>query len=151
MNKKRQAREFCFQYFFHLQLPIFEQTRADASINDSGESLNDSINEFKISTNSMFDDENSNFIRSAISSTLKNYKIYEENIEKYLKDWKISRISKVDHTILLLSVNELHNQHESNPSIIINEAVELAKKFGNEKSSSFVNATLDAYAKNEIK
>lgn len=150
MNKKRQAREFCFQYLFHLQLPIFEQMRDEVSNDSAVGLLKESISEFKASTNLLLDDNANAFIEKSIINTLKNYKMYETNIEKYLVDWKINRLSKVDHTILLLSVNELHNQEDTNPSIIINEAVEIAKKFGNEKSASFVNATLDTYSKSEI-
>lgn len=63
-------------------------------------------------------------------------------IEKNLKsDWKIDRISKIDLSILKLAIYEI--QYKDIPfKVVINEAVELAKKFGEDSSKNFVNGIL---------
>ena len=63
-------------------------------------------------------------------------------IEKHLKsDWKIERISKIDLSILKLAIYEI--QYKDIPfKVVINEAVELAKKYGEDSSKNFVNGIL---------
>lgn len=145
-NKKREAREFCFQYFFHIQLPVFEDSKSNL---DSAE-LKESINQFKESTNTILSDELNKFSFNIIEGTLKNYNNLEESIKKYLKNWKLERISRVDHTILLLSFYELLNDKSTPFNIIINEAIEISKKFGSVESGPFVNGILDNLVKSEL-
>jgi transcription antitermination factor NusB len=57
--------------------------------------------------------------------------------------WKLSRLSQVDKSILRLSVYHLKFCSDIPPKVTINEAIELAKKFGTDKSPSFVNGVLD--------
>lgn len=63
-------------------------------------------------------------------------------IESHLKGWKISRISKVDLSILRTAVFEILYIEEIPVSVSINEAVELAKKFSTSESASFINGLL---------
>ena len=61
------------------------------------------------------------------------------------KEWKLSRMAGVDRNITRMAVFELKFREEKvTPNIIINEAVELAKKFGTDDSSRFVNGILGA-------
>lgn len=57
--------------------------------------------------------------------------------------WKLSRLSQVDKSILRLAVYHLKFCPDIPPKVTINEAIELAKKFGTDKSPSFVNGVLD--------
>jgi transcription antitermination protein NusB len=57
--------------------------------------------------------------------------------------WKLSRLSQVDKSILRLSVYQLKFCPDIPPKVTINEAIELAKKFGTDKSPGFVNGVLD--------
>lgn len=148
MNKKRQAREFCFQYFYHLQLPIFEELKA-SFVTDKGQKLIiDSINEFKETTNTILSDELNQFVLNMISGTLTHYDEVQKVIEANLKNWKLNRLSKVDHTILLLSTYELCFDKTTPANIVLNEAIEISKKFGSLESKSFINGLLDAILKN---
>ena len=61
--------------------------------------------------------------------------------------WQFSRLSPVDRSILRLSVYQLRFCPDIPPKVVINEAIELAKKFGAEKSGPFVNGVLDAVLK----
>ena len=76
----------------------------------------------------------------------------DEIISRYLKKWKLSRISKVSKTLLRLSVYQLvfcpDNTMGENPvGIIINDAVRLAKKYATDEDASFINGVLGGVAK----
>lgn len=63
--------------------------------------------------------------------------------------WRLSRMSSVDRNLLRLCAFELKYQKEAPVSVVINEAVEIAKRFGTETSPSFVNGILDEIARQE--
>lgn len=149
MNKKRLAREFCFQYLFHLQLPIFKELKSTLSTSNSRDALLESISEFKETANTLLDDDLNSFILKQIEGTIRHSEEIDEILGKYLKNWTVPRLPKVDHTTLLLATFELCFENETPVNIIINEAIELSKKFGNLESTSFVNGVLDNIAKYE--
>ena len=68
-------------------------------------------------------------------------------IESHAKDWSIGRIAKVDLSILRIAVYELLYESGIPEGATVNEAVELAKLFGGEKSAGFVNGILGAIIK----
>ncbi len=147
MNKKREAREFCFQYFFHLQLPIFKEIKEELSKSDDESALRESVSDFKETTNTLLEDKLSTFVINQIKSTLLNYEKIETILQEHLKNWKLSRISRVDNTVLLLAANELCFTKDNPKNIVINEAIEISKKYGNADSGSFINGVLDNIAK----
>jgi len=61
-------------------------------------------------------------------------------------DWEIDRIGKVDRSILRLAISEI-NGKETPISVVINEAVELAKKYSSAESSKFINGILGAFVR----
>jgi transcription antitermination protein NusB len=74
-------------------------------------------------------------------------KIYKQTkkIDKLIKDsapqWPVDKLNKIDLAILRLAVYELENE-DTPPKVVIDEAVELAKEYGSESSSSFINGVL---------
>ncbi|HZJ58391.1 MAG TPA: transcription antitermination factor NusB [Clostridia bacterium] len=70
-------------------------------------------------------------------------------IRKYAKDWTVDRMARVDLAIIRLALYELINKADIPASVSINEAVELAKKYGNEKSGSFINGILGKFIRME--
>lgn len=82
------------------------------------------------------------YIEDAVLGIEKNKKEIIGLIEKNLKsDWKIERISKIDLAILKLAIYEI--KYKDLPfKVVINEAVELAKKYGEDSSKNFVNGIL---------
>jgi N utilization substance protein B len=68
-------------------------------------------------------------------------------IQEHSQNWKIARIAKVELTILRLALYEILHVEDIPLRVALNEAVELAKQFGDENSPSFVNGILDAVAK----
>lgn len=84
--------------------------------------------------------------------TLKGLTSHIEEIDRIItesvKNWKFERISLVDKSILRLGTYEIFFSNFTTPlPVIINEAVELAKKFGTDESGAFVNGVLDAIRK----
>lgn len=71
----------------------------------------------------------------------------DEMINKQAKGWTTQRMGKVDLTILRLAVYEIVFDDDVPTGVAINEAVELAKRFGQEESSGFVNGVLAKFAK----
>ncbi|MGE3975784.1 MAG: transcription antitermination factor NusB [Bdellovibrionales bacterium] len=84
------------------------------------------------------------------------YNAHQETIDNlistYSQNWKLSRMSIVDRNILRIATFELLQMgHEVPPAAVINEAVEMAKRFGTTDSSSFINGVLDQIARNPNK
>jgi len=74
----------------------------------------------------------------------------DELIKKSAPQWPVDKLNRVDLAILRLAVYELENE-DTPPKVVIDEAVELAKEFGGESSSSFVNGVLGTIYKEEPK
>jgi N utilization substance protein B len=76
-----------------------------------------------------------------------NVAVCDELIGGAAIKWKLSRLSMVDKSILRLAVFQLKFCPDMPPKVAINEAIELAKRFGTEKSPAFVNGVLDGVLK----
>ncbi|WP_419785602.1 transcription antitermination factor NusB [Pseudodesulfovibrio sp.] len=86
------------------------------------------------------------FARELVLGVTANLSDLDKTIEGHSQHWKIERIAVVERTILRLSLYEM--QHTDIPvKAAINEAIELSKTFGDNKSRSFVNGILDGAAK----
>ena len=85
------------------------------------------------------------FANLLVSSVSENLATIDKNIAKYLKNWSINQLNIVDKSILRLAIAEFtYSEDSSGKKIIINEAVELAKKYGGEHSYRFINGILNA-------
>ena len=93
-------------------------------------------------SNNITNQDAQKYIQDAILGINQNKEVIENLIEKNLKkDWKMERISKVDLCILKLAIYEI--KYKEIPfKVVINEAVELAKKYGEDNSKVFVNGIL---------
>ena len=89
------------------------------------------------------------FVTELVTGVIDNQKEISSLANKYLVDWEIDRLSKVDKAILSVGVYEL--KYTKTPSIVaINEAIELANKYSDEKVSKMINACLDKIYHEEI-
>jgi N utilization substance protein B len=70
----------------------------------------------------------------------------DAHIERHSLNWRIERMSKVDRNVLRLAVWELLHEPETPRRVVLNEAIELAKRFGTEESGAFINGVLDKIA-----
>lgn len=88
------------------------------------------------------------FVVNTINDIILKQKDIEALANKYLKNWDINRLSKVDKAILSLGIYEL--MYTDTPSIVcINEAINLSKKYSDLEVVKMINATLDKIYKNE--
>ena len=110
--------------------------------------LQEAINLY-IESNEISDKNAEEYIINTVLGIQKNKKEIKSQIEKNLKsDWKLERISKIDLAILELAIYEI--KYTDVPfKVVINEAVELAKKYGEDASKNFVNGILASVVKKE--
>lgn len=90
-----------------------------------------------------------NFTAHLISGTIENITAIDGLIAKYADNWTIARMAVVDRNILRLGVYELMFFKETPHKVVINEAVELAKRYGDTDSGKFVNGILDKIYQSE--
>ena len=103
--------------------------------------------ELFIENNNIENEDAKEYISDAVLGIDENKEDIEERIKKNLKaDWKIERISKVDLAILKLAIYEIKYK-ELPYKVAINEAVELAKKYGEDTSKNFINGVLASIVK----
>jgi len=74
----------------------------------------------------------------------------DEKISEYATNWQLKRMAVIDRNSMRIGLYELKYSKEIPPKVAINEAVELAKKYGDLESSKFVNGILDKIHKKEI-
>lgn len=91
------------------------------------------------------------FAQSLVDGTVANSEKIDGMISKYADNWQIGRMALVDRNILRMATFELLFAKETPPKVIINEAVEIAKKYGDVDSGKFVNGILDKINKTETR
>lgn len=87
------------------------------------------------------------FLSPLLEAFAQNHEVIDSAIEEYSSHWKLSRMASVDRNILRLGVAEIIFFADVPRSVSINEYLEIAKKFGTEESSSFINGILDKIKK----
>lgn len=90
-----------------------------------------------------------NYIKEVLKGVEENKESIDELIKANLQKWKLDRISKVNLAILRLAVYEMNYVHDVPEKVAINEALEITKKYSDEKSVSFINGILDKIYKNK--
>ena len=88
------------------------------------------------------DREAMEFITKILKAFAQNYEEINEIISSHLKGYTVERVYKIDLAIIMLAVVELKFIKETPKEVVINEAVELAKKYSTEKSPRFINGVL---------
>jgi len=89
------------------------------------------------------DDESAAFSRMLIAGTIENISKIDETIKAHLTGWDFDRVNKVTIAILRMSVYSLMFTKDIDSSIVIDEAIDIAKNYGPDGSYKFVNAILD--------
>ena len=91
-------------------------------------------------------DEDAGYISDKYHKIEQKLPEIDRQLNERTEGWDTTRMSKVDLTILRLAVYEIHNDDSVPTGVAINEAVELAKKFGQDASPGFVNGILAKFA-----
>ena len=125
MKNRSELREVIMKVLY--QIDMFNEAKVDYD-------LNDLIKE-------QLEGENS-FVNDSINGILTNRDKITELANKYLNEWSLDRLNKVDQAILSLGIYEL--MYTDTPSVVsINEAIELSKKYSDEKVTKMINGVLD--------
>jgi N utilization substance protein B len=89
------------------------------------------------------------FILDNIKGIVENVDEIDKTISKSAQEWPLDQIAVIDKTILRIAVYELMYAKNIPPKVVINEAVELAKSYGSENSSKFINGVLGTLFKTD--
>lgn len=121
-----------------LQTLYEEELRQEATDGDFDldEVLQRNIGRYK----DMLDDVN--FIEKLVKGVSKQAKDLDAQLQPVAPEWPIDQIARMDRLVLRIGLYELQNEADVPPKVVINEAVELAKAFGGDNSSKFVNGVL---------
>ncbi|ANU11152.1 N utilization substance protein B-like protein [Planococcus antarcticus DSM 14505] len=89
--------------------------------------------------------ENDNFYSLLVQGTHANVAEIDEKLVGHLENWSLERLPKIERTILRMAIFELNYMEDAPSRVIMNEAIELSKTFGDDKSSRFVNGVLSKF------
>lgn len=99
------------------------------------------------------EDENFNFYKRVLKGVANFLPQIDSKLEQFLENWAMKRVDRVDLAVLRLAVFELlydTDQDRPDDAVIINEAIEMAKKFGGKESPAFINGVLDKVSKSQL-
>ena len=125
MKNRSELREIAMKALY--QVYIYENTKTEYSINSIIKELLEVKNDF---------------VNQLVNGVIENQENISALANQYLVEWDIDRLSKVDKAIISIGIYEL--KYTDTPSVVsINEAIELSKKYSDEKVTKMINATLD--------
>ena len=127
MGKRRSSRELALKFLYQSELNkgnIDEQMKLFLKRNSSQEEVE-------------------TFMLELVKSILKQINEIDEIIQKFSDNWVLDRMTVIDRNILRMGTYELLCSFSTPPKVAINEAVDIAKKYGNEDSPEFINGILD--------
>lgn len=135
MRKRTQAREFALQILYKRDLnpeppeeifsSFWQENPASAEVREYAQRL--------------------------VDGTLLHLFEIDEILSKYTQHWELNRMAVVDRNILRFSTYELLYEEDVPPKVVINEAINIAKKFSQEESGKFVNGVLDKINHTEMR
>lgn len=126
----------------HLARTIAMQTLFVWDFNEQSDNVDQIIKENFANFAPNFDD--GGYVFDTVKGIIKNIKSIDKYITKYATEWPLDQITPVDRNILRLGIYELMFNDKIPPRVAINEAIEIAKTFGGNSSSKFVNGVLGA-------
>jgi transcription antitermination protein NusB len=127
MGKRRSSRELALKFLYQFELnqgDLNEQITLFLERNPSQEAVE-------------------NFMKDLVVSLFNKLKEVDEVIQKYSDHWVLDRMTVIDRNILRMGTCELLFGFSTPPKVVINEAIDIAKKYGNEDSPEFINGILD--------
>ena len=121
--KRRQARELALQALFQLDNHEISIEQAIGHVTE----------------------ETDSFLTQVVTGVVNHKEEIDASLTDKLENWSLSRLAKIERTVLRIAVFELLYTEETPDKVVINEALEISKVFGDEKSSRFVNGVLSKY------
>ena len=133
MNRKK-SREIAMELLFGMTL----------SKNTLEETIETFIEDYEMKLSTI----DLEYIKDILEKVNSNLESLDAKIEESLNKWKIDRVSKVNLTILRLALAEIIYRDDVPNAVAINEAIEITRKYSDEKSVAFINGALDKAIKN---
>jgi N utilization substance protein B len=131
MGARRKARELALQMLFQHDM--------------SGNATDMIINTFEELQKSK--PNTREFATKIFRGTVEHMPSIDEMIQNQAENWRLSRMAAVDRNIIRMSIYEFLHENDTPKLVIIDEAIEIAKKYGTQKSSQFINGILDGILK----
>lgn len=136
MRKRTKAREIALKVLYQI----------DIIRTDTQEAIDNFFN-----NNEEFLEDVKEFAKNLIFGTINNLDNIDKKIKTFATNWELNRMAVVDRNILRIACYELMYLEDIPSKVTINEAVELAKKYGGIDSGKFTNGILDKINKTDIK
>jgi N utilization substance protein B len=127
LGRRRRARESALQMLFQVDL--------------TGEPVGSVFAEFWKGQSA--ETEVRDFAESLVRGVLKHRETLDGAVAASAQHWRVERMAVVDRNVLRLAVYEILFHEETPPPVVIDEAIEVAKKYGSAESGSFINGILD--------
>ncbi len=132
MGKRRKAREAALQALYQIDL-------AGHSADEALQSLRESFGET--------DTDVLGYAEMLVRGVADNREELDALVGAHSPNWRVDRMARVDRNILRVATFELRHRTDVPVKVILNEAIEVAKRFGTEESSAFINGVLDKVAR----
>lgn len=130
MSLRTKAREFAMQMLFQWDMSQQDPAKLETKFWKSAKAA----------------DSTRAFANKLFEGTAKEVSALDEIIGKHCENWRFERLAAIDRAILRLAIHEMSSS-DTPPKVVLNEAVDLAKKFSSEESGAFVNGVLDSVHK----
>jgi len=130
VSLRTKAREFAMQMLFQWDMSRQDPVKLETKFWKSAKAA----------------DKTREFANQLFEGGAKESAALDEIIGKHCENWRLERLAAIDRAILRLAIHEMSST-DTPPRVVLNEAVELAKKFSSEESGAFVNGVLDAVHK----
>lgn len=137
MGVRRKARECALQMLFQYDIA---RPRLDELIKTYWEEISDAPNSESQAPNS----EIQEFASQLVQGTIAHLTEVDERISRRTENWRMSRMAIVDRNLLRLAVYEFLYQNDTPRTVVINEALEIARRFSTYEATQFINGILDA-------
>ncbi len=135
IGKRRQAREIVLKILYQIEVSGENPTTVLDSFWERNQNVNVSVKEFA---------------SDLAKGILEKYGELDDIIKQKLKNWRFDRVAVIDKNILRMGIFEILYRDDIPNSVSINEAIEIAKKYGDKDSSRFVNGILDKVSKSML-
>jgi N utilization substance protein B len=132
MGPRRKAREYALQMLFQWDIThdAIDQIAATFFQNQPEESA------------AVID-----FARSLVAGTIDHVEEIDRIIQRHAQHWRLDRMATVDRNLLRLATHEFMHDNETPKTVVINEAIEIARRFSTQESPQFINGILDSIKK----
>lgn len=137
--RRRKSREFALQVLFSLETNEGKATSLDAE--HAQQAVQAYLQNF--APRNYEDTVDMAYLLRLVSGICTDLEIIDSELERHSEHWKLYRMTSVDRNVLRIGVEELKNFRDVPSKVTLDECVELAKRFGTDDSSAFVNGVLD--------